>query len=79
MNLIHDVDVYADGDCYLSCCAPVEASLEQVTEAVNTHTSANRAPMPWAPSKDELFACGRRTNPCVCELDDSRMHYLFER
>lgn len=71
-----DVYVYASGICIASVCAPADLDGNGVAEAVNSvhPTGLNHG---WAVSKDETFASGE-TNPCTCQEDDTRRHWLLE-
>ena len=69
------INVYSIGLCYASVCVPKDMSIEDITSELNashpTGISSN-----WELSKNTHFATGG-TNPCECEHDSGRLHYLF--
>lgn len=69
-----EVVVYQWGLVALSCCAHKDVPIERVTEIVNQKhpTGLDHG---WVVS-DEPFRNGI-PNPCPCELDENRVHYLF--
>lgn len=69
------IHVYTAGICSASVCAPKEMSVEAVTEELNaTHPTGIESR--WSLSTDPTFATGQ-PNPCPCEINPLRLHYLF--
>lgn len=76
--------ILAGGLCHCSVCAPADMDLTEVERLTNielpTGIESN-----WQFDKDSThFAKPRdangqptHTNPCVCETDSSRKHYLM--
>ena len=58
-------------------CASVCSNLpvEEITRRLNAEHSTGISSR-WEPSKDETFADGH-PNPCPCNKDARRKHYLF--
>jgi len=69
----NDVDVYSTGICSMSICVPKKMSIETIEELAPI-TGINTS---WKVSKDKTFADGKLTNPCICEDDEDRLHYLL--
>lgn len=71
-----DVEVYRVGLVSLSCCAPASMPLDDVTDSVNRSHFTGISSQ-WGFAADEkTFATGE-PNPCACERDPDRRHYLF--
>lgn len=70
-----DIQVYSSGLCYCSVCAPKEMEAAEVAEATN---GANPTGLDhgWSVSSDPTFRSGQ-SNPCACEQDNSRRHWLL--
>ena len=70
-----DVIVYSAGLVCCSACAPKSLTNEEVEAAVNAQlpTGLDHG---WSISEDATFKTGQ-TNPCECEDDTTRMHYLL--
>lgn len=64
--------IYREGLCYISVCTEKESSPEEIEKFVNRGNQGNY----WKISKRE-FSSGE-TNPCVCNRDPNRIHYLLE-
>lgn len=64
--------VIATGLCYQSVCVPEAWDHERILN--NVMPSGTRHG--WQISKDHHFHTGE-TNPCECEQEDGRMHYLL--
>jgi len=72
---MEDIEVYSIGIVYLSVCAKNTKSIEEITEFVNdNHPTGIESN--WVKSEDTHFK-GGQTNPCTCERDDTRQHFLF--
>ena len=65
--LQNDVVVYASGLQYASICVPKDLSGDSINSSSDN----------WFISKDKEFVSGH-PNPCPCELDPNRIHYLME-
>jgi hypothetical protein len=72
-----DVNVYAVGLCSVSACAGESMTREEVAHAVNVITPTGVCSR-WRVSDDLLFADGIHPNPCACNTDESRKHWLLE-
>lgn len=69
------VIVYAIGLCSCSACAPEDLDAKQVADAANKARPTGIASR-WAVSR-RPFRSGQ-TNPCACNTDPSRRHWLLE-
>lgn len=70
------VEIYSSGLCRASVCAPATMAGDDVAKAVNTQMPTgieNR----WKISDDPTFKSGQ-TNPCQCEQDETRKHWLLD-
>lgn len=70
-----DITIYAQGFITLSVCAPKELSVGEVEAEVNIQNPTG-IESPWKVSEDPTFRTGE-SNPCVCEDDPDRLHYLL--
>lgn len=70
------IDIYSIGIVTCSVCVPKDATVEQIEKQVNKElpTGINSA---WKVSKDTTFKEKERTNPCQCDQDENRLHYLL--
>lgn len=71
------VNVYSIGPICCSACAPGQLSSDEVAREVNGSYPTGISSQ-WRVSGDELFADGEHTNPCACEQDPERKHWLLE-
>lgn len=69
------VHVYSHGLCHASACAPAELTAEQVSDAVNASHPTGIASR-WQHAA-EPFVSGQ-PNPCACEQDADRRHWLLQ-
>lgn len=69
------VTIYKVGLCASSVCVDRGLSRAEIERAVNEQEPTGIGP--WTISDAPTFANGP-TNPCVCELDPGRLHYLME-
>lgn len=69
------IHVYSIGLCAASVCAPKEMPLDQITKQLN-ELHPTGMDNDWEKDPAPQFRQGG-TNPCVCEKDPERMHYLF--
>lgn len=71
-----DWHVYAAGIVAASICGPKGAARREVVQAANAlfPTGISHG---WTISKDKTFK-GGEPNPCVCESDSSKKHWLLE-
>jgi len=72
---IDSVHVYSRGLVCCSVCSPKEMTIDDLTKIVNIKNPAGEN-LKWELSKDETFKQGN-TNPCECDQDKNRLHYLF--
>lgn len=70
-----DVIVYASGIVACSACAPKTMDRAEVESQVNAKVPTG-LDHGWSISPDEKFKSGQ-PNPCQCEDDESRVHYLL--
>lgn len=70
-----DVTVYTFGLCHCSVCAPKDMPREKVRDAANIKhpTGLDRG---WDFDEVPTFS-GGQPNPCECDSDAGRMHYLL--
>lgn len=70
------VYVYSKGLVCCSVCAPGDMDADAVAAAVNREhpTGIDNG---WSVSTDETFITGQ-PNPCPCEDEPSRRHWLLE-
>ena len=70
------VIIYAIGLCHASVCAPNYVTEDALLDIVNryrpTGIKAN-----WIIAVSKKFRSGQ-TNPCRCEIQSDRLHYLLE-
>jgi hypothetical protein len=70
------VDVYSVGIVHASVCAPKAMPVNEVVAEAN-----RRAPTgldhEWILSREEQFS-GGQSNPCLCDHDPERTHYLLD-
>ncbi len=72
---MNGVVVYRFGVVCCSVCAPQTVALDDVRLAVNmSHPTGIESR--WEFSKDPTFA-GGEPNPCPCNMDTRRIHYLM--
>ena len=69
-----DAFIYSQGFCYTSVCASAELTINELTEWLN-NTSPTGIESKWTFDKNN-FADGN-PNPCECNHNTSRKHYLF--
>lgn len=71
-----DIMIYSNGILACSVCVPKKLSKRVIERAVNelnpTMTSTR-----WKISKDKTFRTGE-SNPCKCNEEPGRLHYLME-
>lgn len=68
------IRVYAHGVVHLSVCVPAEMTREAIAQEVNSRYPTGISSQ-WEIS-EEPFRTGE-SNPCVCNEDKSRKHYLM--
>lgn len=76
MSEPYDVVIYGSGLVACSVCAPAEMDPLKVEERVN-QIHPTGIVSPWSVSSDEHFNSGQ-PNPCECEKESGRLHYLME-
>jgi hypothetical protein len=70
-----DVEIYSSGLCCASVCAPKDMEGDQVADAVNAKRPTGISSR-WEISEDKQFKSGE-PNPCTCETDPERRHWLL--
>ena len=68
--------VYSSGLACCSVCVPKDFAIEKVEQVVNMENPTGISSR-WKVSKDVTFRDGITTNPCPCEKDPDRIHYLM--
>jgi hypothetical protein len=71
-----DITIYGEGIVCCSVCVPKDMSLEDIENGVNERKPTG-VDSKWHISKDEKFADGIKTNPCECDQNPNRKHYLL--
>lgn len=69
------VVVYRTGIASCSVCAPADMPLDDVTDDVNL-VNPTGISSKWGFATEATFS-GGQPNPCACERDPDRRHYLF--
>jgi len=64
-----------EGLCYLTACAPKEMTGPEVEADIRRQAIAGTS-AGWRLSDDRTFS-GGQPNPCECDQDGSRKHWLF--
>lgn len=72
MSDLPRVITISEGLCYKSMCAVADASIDEI-EAEAGPSGTRRG---WKLSEDTHFATGQ-TNPCPCDQEEGRLHYLL--
>lgn len=70
------IDIYAKGLVHCSVCAPKDMPIEEVVAQTNSLNPTGISKQ-WRHSTDTHFAKGTKPNPCECETDPNRIHYLM--
>lgn len=70
------VVAYNVGICFASVCAPRDAAIEDI-EAEVDRTHPTGLDHGWRLSRETHFK-GGETNPCTCNDDPSRQHWLLD-
>ena len=70
-----DVIVYTSGLCFCSVCAPSGMPLDDVLQVANIQNPTGLA-HGWSLDAAPTFK-GGEPNPCTCNRDASRKHYLL--
>ena len=71
---MNDLVIYSNGLCCCSVCTDIE-DLDELTRRVNEENPTG-VESQWSISEDTHFRQGQ-PNPCQCEKDSNRKHYLF--
>lgn len=74
-SVVSDTLVYAIGIVHVSACAPKDQPRDEVLAAAD-RTHPTGLDHGWAFSEDDTFS-GGEPNPCVCDQDPDRLHYLL--
>lgn len=70
---LEDINIYNTGICSLSACVPKGYNIKDITKGINALAPLNVNT--WEKS-EESFSSGH-SNPCECQKDVTREHYLF--
>lgn len=70
------IDIYSEGLFTMSVCAPRDMTIEEVEQRVNILNSPGTK-NGWRKSKDPTFKEGS-PNPCVCNNNLERLHWLLD-
>lgn len=70
-----EVIILTSGLVACSVCAPASMPIEEVERQVNLENPTGIS-SGWTLSEDKTFASGE-PNPCTCQNDPKRLHYLF--
>lgn len=70
------VYVYANGLCHCSVCVPGRLTPDEVEAAVNAINPTGIHRRRWKIDEAPTFK-GGEANPCTCQDDPSRKHYLM--
>lgn len=70
-----DIQLYSVGIVTCSACVPKDMSIEDIEKGVNTQLPTGISSR-WAISKDKTFRQGK-SNPCECDQDSNKKHYLL--
>jgi hypothetical protein len=70
------VIVYSSGVVSCSVCVECGLSIKEIEKEVNA-INPTGVGSKWEISKDKTFSDGKHTNPCICESDNTRLHYLL--
>ena len=65
------IEIMSEGPFYRSLCVEKDCTPEEI----NQFWQVSGTERGWQISSNPTFATGQ-TNPCVCEDDPERMHYL---
>lgn len=71
-----EIFLYAVGGLSMSVCAPAVLNAEQVAHAINRHYPCG-GDLRWKVADDSHFK-GGETNPCQCQEDSDRKHWLLD-
>lgn len=69
------ITIYSSGLCSCSVCAEKSKDIKSITKELNAINPTGISSK-WQLSKSN-FQTGE-TNPCECNSDSERLHYLFE-
>jgi hypothetical protein len=70
------IHLYSEGIIAASICVHKDMTREEIVEQVNIQHPTNIS-TGWKISDDKTFKQGK-PNPCECEQDSDRLHYLLE-
>jgi len=68
------IEIYSSGICHCSVCVPKDMDKETIEQKVNSENMTGIQSQ-WEIS-EENFASGA-SNPCPCEDNGTRQHYLM--
>lgn len=69
------IHIYRSGLCHCSVCVPKDMVRDEIVSEVNSQhpTGLDHG---WSISDEPTFKAGE-PNPCRCDQDASRLHYLM--
>ncbi len=70
-----DVIIYGQGFIFTSACAPANLTADEVAAAVNAKSPTGISSA-WLVSENPTFN-GGESNPCPCNTDETRQHWLL--
>ena len=70
-----DVHIYSSGLCFCSVCAPADMLIPDMLRQVNLSNPTGLS-HGWEVDNADKFS-GGQPNPCACESDATRLHYLL--
>jgi len=73
-DAINVIDV---GDMMCAVCAPIGMQREVIERRINQHYPPIDGP-PWRIAPDLYYEGERLDNPCACESNDQRQHWLLK-
>jgi hypothetical protein len=65
------IEIIAEGLCYQTLCVEKDVTKEELSSFQRTSGTIRG----WQLCEDPTFASGH-SNPCICDQDRNRMHYL---
>jgi hypothetical protein len=72
---MNKINIYVSGLVHCSVCVPKHFTVEMIEEEVNLQNPTGISSK-WKIDNSPKFSTGEN-NPCVCERDQNRKHYLM--
>jgi len=70
-----DIEIYSSGICKCSACVPKDMEHSEIERLVNLKNSTGISSK-WRISSEPFG--DDHSNPCVCNMNSDRLHYLLE-